>query len=478
MAAQSEKVPVPGPTTGPTAVVSDKAPAQSPTLWPSRAAAALRSYQPWALAAFAVAVIWRQPLFFTQPRFWAEEYNVYFAWAHENSFFLSLFRTPIGHQGYWLLCTSVPTALATLVPLEWAPAVTTCFSFGFVVLVAAVILWGRSYVFHGPLLRLAGSCALLVVSALSDEVWLNSTNLQVYCGMAGVCLLLEDLRLAGRARRWAYRALLGFSALSGLYVIALGPAFLLKAWRERSREAWVHFFVLCGALLAHAALFATLNLTDNFSLDNRRLEVVSPFKKPAQVLYYHVVEPVMGKERGPRVIEALGLEHTAVAYEGRTQQGPAVVLAGWLCGGLLLLLLYLLARNDWRGPVAWMAVAFCGLAFFVAMGAQDGVPRNRYVPAPAFAFVLLLLANARLVLEPALRPWRRVVAAASVAAVALALWHGARDYTQIDGTFDYSASAPVWKDEVARWRADASTPLTVFPYPRWSFPLPREEDGR
>lgn len=75
-----------------------------------------------AILIIAIAlIILRHFDFFINPRFWAEEGSVYFLNAYIHGFSSLWF----GHQGYFSIIPNISTYLATLVPLEYAPIVTT-----------------------------------------------------------------------------------------------------------------------------------------------------------------------------------------------------------------------------------------------------------------------------------------------------------------------------------------------------------------
>lgn len=140
-----------------------------------------------------LAIIYRSPELFIQPRFWAEEAPTYFKYAYENSFLDGLFMVVGGGEaGYLLLLGNISAVLATLVPLKYAPFVTTYFSLFIYLIPFIIILWGNSYVWDTPLKKiLAVLIVLFSPSVSTPEVWLNMVNSQVYCGIISLCILFE-----------------------------------------------------------------------------------------------------------------------------------------------------------------------------------------------------------------------------------------------------------------------------------------------
>ena len=78
------------------------------------------------LATYAAVVLLRMPDILIKRRFWAEEGEVYFHNAWNERWYDALFAV---HSGYLNLSASIATLLAAhLVPLEFAPLVSTTFA--------------------------------------------------------------------------------------------------------------------------------------------------------------------------------------------------------------------------------------------------------------------------------------------------------------------------------------------------------------
>ena len=89
----------------------------------------VRAWRKWLLFTIgAASIVLRCPRLFFEPRFWAEEGSVFFAYAFKHSALSALTR-PDG--GNYDLPRNLASILAVnLAPLEWAPLVTTLFAFG------------------------------------------------------------------------------------------------------------------------------------------------------------------------------------------------------------------------------------------------------------------------------------------------------------------------------------------------------------
>ena len=93
------------------------------------------------LVAYAVAVLVRMPDILIKRRFWAEEGEVYFHNAWNERWYDALFAV---HSGYLNLSASVATLLAVyLVPLEFAPLVSTSFALLVQLCPAFLLITGR-----------------------------------------------------------------------------------------------------------------------------------------------------------------------------------------------------------------------------------------------------------------------------------------------------------------------------------------------
>ncbi|MGI9590694.1 MAG: hypothetical protein ACR2P8_04945, partial [Myxococcota bacterium] len=217
---------------------------------------------PWlGLVVCALLGVARAPDLFSSPRFWAEEGSYFYAAATDPAagWLGGLTYIPRGAAGYWLLCASVPATLAAhWASVEGAPGVTTLFSFALWLAPLAILLTGRSLVFDTAA-RKAVACALVIFAPSAiGEVWLNSINAQVYCGLTALVLLCEDLAAASRTRLWVCGALLAFCGLSGPYTSFLFFGFALKAWWERSPRSIAFFAVVAVMAAVQVSTFAWL----------------------------------------------------------------------------------------------------------------------------------------------------------------------------------------------------------------------------
>ncbi len=202
---------------------------------------------------FAVLAFIKCPGLFLDPRFWAEEGSVYFAKLREASFWQALTLTNLGsYQGL----ENLSVYLATLVPLEFAPTVTTYLAF---LLHAAVAFQIATVAAAYGLSRIVG---LLLVAAWvlvpqSYEVWLSATNMQ---WVVGVSMLMVFALPAQQLERQPllYTAWATVCGLSGIPGVLLAPFFLIR-WVDEKSKALLAIGIAglaCG--LVQAAVVVTL----------------------------------------------------------------------------------------------------------------------------------------------------------------------------------------------------------------------------
>ncbi len=414
----------------------------------------------------AVIIVAREPMFLIQPRLWAEEGRVFLKFAYLHNPLTGLLYVPVKITSYFLLCATLPTTVASLVPLEEAATVTTYFCFAFTLSIFAVILYGRSYVWDTTWRKIVAVLVLLCASVLAREAWLNTVNLQLFCGIFTICLLAEDLRHTGRARRFFFRSLLLFCGLSGPYAVALVPAFLLKASREKSRESWVLGSILAICCAVQASLFLLLKTTGTVT----SLKMMSlPIQHRAFLAFFHhVLRPFLGADNASAVLEVLHISATSVTKEA----SDFVILAGWASVAFYSAFVYWMIRVR-RHPIqAPLILAFLSITGLSTLGATFGVPGERYAVVPFFSLAVLLLSGIPRVASVSRPVWRSLMALAPGVMFLPALVVGVHNYLNIADSAAYTPAAPLWRQEVQKWRSQPHHRMSIFPHPQWTFYLP------
>jgi hypothetical protein len=408
-----------------------------------------------------VLIFLRAPTLMLEPRLWAEEASTFLQYAYTHSFLESLTFVPKRTAGYFLFVATLPTTLAAhMFPLAYAPVVTTYFSLGILLTLFALILWGHSYVWNTVGKKTLACLIILFAPSSTGEVWLNSINAQVYCGIIASCLLLEDLRAVSPRRRWGYRLLLGFCGLSGIYATLLGGMFFVKAWMEKSREAIIHVGVLACTSLIQVMVFFHLYFSNNISA--KKLAGLNLGKTVPHLFSYQVALPLLGPQWGQRLRSSL---YAFFTTWGDTVVTGSALLAGILAVGYLCAVLYgILPRAQLRSQLLLLGSYACTAAGTSVFSA-GGVPGGRYAVASGVFLLWMLLNNLRL----STLDLRSMLCAVLLAG---ALVFGMMGYrtTGAQIFFVCNANCPKWEDELKRCELTSKCVLTVWPYPRWKFP--------
>lgn len=191
------------------------------------------------------------------------------------------------YRGSLLLLTNWAVWLATLVPVEWLPSVTTWL--GTVLLLGVMVQfagWARDH-------RLPRGATLLVASGfvltpLMDELLANGTNMQWLCSVSALLLLLAAPEASGR-RLPAKVGWLLLCGLTGVPSCFLAPFFWARAVLERSRP----HLILAVALSLATAVQAYCVLTSE--LGERPLQF-SPLIVATAIGLHDFVLPAVGKQ--------------------------------------------------------------------------------------------------------------------------------------------------------------------------------------
>ncbi len=100
----------------------------------------------------------RSPEIILKGRFWGEEGLVYFKYAYEHNPFATLFFIDF-RCGYYYFSATVSALLASLVPLEFAPFVSTlfCYCSNYICYLFHAISFIKKYIFENCLLPVFGN---------------------------------------------------------------------------------------------------------------------------------------------------------------------------------------------------------------------------------------------------------------------------------------------------------------------------------
>lgn len=417
--------------------------------------ASAQAVELWKLAAFAAvlaATFLRAPSILLEPRFWAEEGTLYFRNAFNHSFWEGLFFVPKRTAGYFALSANLPTTLAAwAVPLKYAPAVTTYFSLMVQLIPFAIILWGKSFVWETRLQKILACASLLFAATASGEAWLNTINLQVYCGIISLILLGEDLSEASGKKLTLYGAIQAFCALSGVYSTFLFFAFAIKLYQYPSKGSWMQAAISFCCAVIQTAVFIYLQLSQQIS--SKKFSDDFPW---ADVIpnsfYFHFALPILGHEHANSLASFLGFSPSSVHLLSKPEQ-QVVILS---CAAIMLSLVILVAALK-RAPLRLpLLVGFLTVTLLTTASAVAATPGGRYAVFPG-AFILLLL------LAESPGKFISVRNSAFIGLIAVSLWQGSRYFYHQESYWDCHEACPHWSEEISKWEQDASYLPQVWP---------------
>jgi len=410
----------------------------------------IRHYRLLLLILVVVIMALKGPDLLIHPRIWAEEvYYLNYSLTH-GLWDSLLYSSP--SLGYYLLTANVPSVLAAGVSrtrgLEYAPFVTTYFSFLIQLLPFVVLLYGNSRLFKTPALVATGCALILFAGTSSGEIWFTSIHTKNWIGLTVFLLLFEDMSGWSPARTWFFRVVVLFCGLSGPYSVITFPLFAIAYRIYGDKEKLVHAGLLAGCFfldvivsIAEARAGHMGIRTSDFTLDSAIVNIFA----------HQVLQSLLGGHAISFARHSLGLasavrDATAVPRPGRVIL-PAIGAAAVMATTLKLF------WSKLRSTQTLLVASFLLFAAFTALTSLWAVPHNRYAFLPGVAFLFLLLS----VWSDASQT-KRVVA---VALLACALYSGIRDYPKY--WIENSEGQPSWTNEVRKWREDPAYKPLVWP---------------
>jgi len=413
-------------------------------------------------------VAYRSPDLLLYPRFWAEEGTLYFKSIYENGFWEGLYFIPRYTAEYITMSVNIPlTFAAHLFPLEYAPTVSTYFSLVILLIPFGIILWGDSYIWDSPIKKLLACLIVLLAPTSTDaEIWLNTINLQVHCGIISISILFErlDSQTLSQRKRWLYRLLLIFCGLSGPYTMFLAPVFLLKAWYEKSREPLWHFLIVFAMSSVQASLFLIINHLDMVS--PTKISQFDWLRAPIYIFNYHIMTPLMG------LWVRLGANVEDFMITGKLA-GTSLLLVCLATVTTTIIMFYWLVRNRTSIYRLFLLIAFVCVSLLVTYGSMRGTPYGRYAVIPGILFLLLILDNIQFGRKLNLKSSFLLIL------LSISLVMGFTTFRAGEYWMAYTEGAPNWHDEITQWRQDSDQLITSWPYPwhddSWKLYLSRRD---
>ena len=229
----------------------------------------LRPLFPWALVClYSAMYVVRAPHVFAG-RFWAEEGHYYELFSN-LSVISCLFYAG---AGYPVFLTNASVLLAELVPVAYAPLITTVVGVGAeLTLLALILVWSERLGLDSGIGGIVA--ALVIMLPHTAEVTANATNLQWIA--AAICVLI--LLLPWNSSKLFSCCVVFIAGLAGPATILLIPAFILKCALDRSRSSCMQLasLLLAAGVMGAVMLEAKQSPTRSHPLDpDLYLSVVS-----------------------------------------------------------------------------------------------------------------------------------------------------------------------------------------------------------
>ncbi len=229
-----------------------------------------------------VALCWlRSPQMLTEGRFWAEDSMFYGNATHSATFLQKAFYI---YKGHIEVFTSVSHALASYLNPKMAPLLT-----GSAALLLECTLGFMLVAFRKELalefLPVLALCALLVVSPVASESYLNALNSQWLA--AAILVVLVNLPREVLDRRKAIVCLASLAlGLCGIESCLIFPIALLYTVGRRSGPHAIIASTLLVCCLIQAAMIATHPIDSRFQPIGPTVYIVAPF---LQIVVKHLL---------------------------------------------------------------------------------------------------------------------------------------------------------------------------------------------
>ena len=402
----------------------------------------------------------RSPEIILKGRFWGEEGLVYFKYAYEHNPFATLFFIDF-RCGYYYFSATVSALLASLVPLEFAPFVSTLCSFFVTVLIIYAIYFTPSHLLKNKFLKIVFCLYLVIGSQAVAEVYCNSINTQVYWGIFGVLALFFDYDTLNREKSKKYvptqkllNGMLVIACLSGLYCVILFPFFILKYFLQKNQNSLKQIkcmiipFILQISVVFYSKFFQGL-ASSKMTLNK------FDFENIIYSLQHQFLQPLFGM-KSARNFSVSSLIFCIVTFV------------------MIYLTNLYLYRNNKNRIIQYVLLMVLYMYYLIyiqigALGAGGAGGRYCFIPGCIIYLILLIsiwgiykkIANSKKIL---------------LVAIFIPLLIGGYDF-QNPTNFKYLyyseyAGAPNWKLEVEKFRNDNSYELKCWPYQKeWNLEL-------
>ena len=375
-------------------------------------------------------IIIREPALLIHPRLWAEEGCIFYQFALHHSLY-DIFTT--AHVGYLTLFNSIVSTLqAKVFSVENAATVSTYMGFLVELIPVYIIIFTTHKFWDSPLKKITCAFAVIVLSA--PELWLNTTNSHFVFGLITFLIMITSAIELSLMQKYFFRLLLFIGSLTGPASIFFTPMFLLKAYREKSKEKYIQAGIIsiCAIIQALAILYAIF-----FNNTYHRLSEHNYAKT-----FTHFFTDNFSM-----------IPHASVSYlHGIT------FYIGFLFGVLMAIFyVYLLIKNRRDSDYLISLISLLVVGTFSTLGSLHMAGSPRYAYIPGCIFIILIISEAFKMRNylGKIRYVAPIIVILVLAANTIYYQHGMRNV--------YAESYPKWAIEVAKWRADSTYAPMVHP---------------
>ncbi|MEO5358584.1 MAG: hypothetical protein H7844_14985 [Nitrospirae bacterium YQR-1] len=382
------------------------------------------------LLVLAFVIVLRAPVLLTNPSFFSEEGLAYFKYAYENSFIKSLFVVQ-PDRGYFEIFTNVAMAMASVVPLKYAPHVSATMAFCAQLIPLAVVLWGRSFFFDNYIKKIV-TLLIIIFIISTGQIWITARHSQFFFLLVTFLILIADVQGETKLKVWIYRLLVLTGGLAGVTSCYLTPVYVYRAVAGKCREYIIQAAILIFTSLLQIAVILHSYYTTGFSQrfnDNDFLKICLVYF----VEYY--LQPVFGYD-----LVLVILRNLIFVF-------PVAIFFVWMIYKSIL---------DVNRRALVVGIIFSSI--MLTLTSLDMTGGTRYMYAPGVMLIVLVFSYVQFNKKTFLK----VSSIAAFALTVTALTTSMIEY-KLRMKIYVNAKWPDWKAEVAIWEKDENHPIKIWP---------------
>jgi hypothetical protein len=369
----------------------------------------------------------REPVFILYPRLWAEEGCIFYQFALHHSLY-EIFTT--AHVGYLTLFNSIVSAIqAKEFAVENVAIVSTYIGFFVQLIPVYIISFTNNEFWSNPIKKIF--CILIVIVVTAPEQWLNTTNSHFIFGLITFLILIISASEISKFQKYFFRILLIIGGLTGPASIFFTPTFLLKAYREKSKEKYIQAGILSVCAVIQAIVIVYSILFDNKY--NRLSE-----HNHLRAVYHFVID-----------------NFSMISQSSTSYFHPITRYLSVFFGALMVIVYtFIMFRNRKNDLYLIPLLSMIIVGLFSTLGSlhMAGGPRYAYVPTCILMMVLLSdLFNLK----------QRIQYIASLALI-ICLTLYIIDYRKSMVSV-YNSTYPKWKDELKKHEVDSTYNPHIHP---------------